>query len=71
MPGRRGSLTKSFLGLVVVGALFYAVVVLLDPWALHISGRWTPMLMWQGTGKLHTKSGGAVEVESAPGRGLV
>jgi hypothetical protein len=36
---------------------FYAVVVLLDPWAVHWGGRWTPLLYWQGTGTLVTKTG--------------
>jgi hypothetical protein len=48
---------KLFLVLVLGGALVYGVVVLLDPWALHIGGRWTPLLTWSGSGKLHTKSG--------------
>jgi hypothetical protein len=43
--------------LILVGALLYGVVAGLNPWALHIGGRWTPLLMWQGSGKLRTKSG--------------
>ncbi len=50
-------LTKIFLALIFGGALVYGVVVALNPWALHIGGRWTPLLTWQGTGKLRTKSG--------------
>jgi hypothetical protein len=52
---------RSFSLLVFVVGLagFYAVVVALDPWALHWGGRWTPLLYWQGTGKL-VSSGGAV-----------
>jgi len=45
------------LGLIVCLLVVYAVVVLLDPWALHIGERWTPLLYWTGTGKLVTKSG--------------
>ena len=57
MPQRRGSFVKLFFVLVLGGALLYAVVGVLDPWAFHIGGRWTPMLTWHGSGKLHTKSG--------------
>jgi hypothetical protein len=51
------SLVKLFLVAILCGAVFYAVVVVLDPWSLHIGGRWTPLLTWQGSGKLHTKGG--------------
>src|SRR5215470_6856594 len=51
------SLAKLLLVAVIGGAVFYAVVVLLDPWALHIGGRFTPFLTWQGSGKLGTRSG--------------
>jgi hypothetical protein len=51
------SLVKFFLAAILAGAVFYAVVVVLDPWAFHIGGRWTPFLTWQGYGKLVTKSG--------------
>src|SRR5262249_37564442 len=45
------------LGLVVCALLVYGVVVLTSPWALHIGGRWTPLLYWTGSGKLVTKGG--------------
>src|SRR5260370_23925362 len=38
----RGSLAKVFWALLLGGALFYAVVVLTGPWAIHIGGRWGP-----------------------------
>src|ERR1700758_1527080 len=57
MQQRRGSLAKVLLTLVLGGALFYGGVVALGPWALHIGGRWTPLLTWQGSGKLVTKGG--------------
>lgn len=50
-------LMKIFLTLVLGGAVVYAVVLVLDPWATHIGGRWTPLLTWQGSGQLLTKSG--------------
>jgi hypothetical protein len=53
---RRGRV--GMLGLVVCLLLVYGVVVLTSPWALHIGGRWTPLLYWQGSGKLVTKRGG-------------
>jgi hypothetical protein len=59
MQQRRGCLTQLFLALVLCGGLFYVVVLALDPWAMHIGGRWTPLLMWQGSGKLVTKGGTA------------
>jgi hypothetical protein len=33
------------------------VVVALNPWALHIGGRSTPLLYWHGTGTVLAKSG--------------
>jgi hypothetical protein len=54
---RRGSLAKLFWILVLGGTLCYGVVVVLDPWAFHIGGRWTPLLTWSGSGKLVTKGG--------------
>ena len=52
------SLLKFLAAAILAGAVFYAVVVLLDPWALHIGGCFTPFLTWQGSGKLLTKGGG-------------
>jgi hypothetical protein len=34
-----------------------AVLILLNPWALHIGGRWTPALTWHGIGKFHSTTG--------------
>jgi hypothetical protein len=57
MAQKRDSLAKVLLVFVLGGALFYAVVVALGPWAIHIGGRWTPLLTWQGLGKLRTENG--------------
>jgi hypothetical protein len=57
MGQRGGAILKLLLTLVFGGALVYGVVVALDPWALHIGGRFTPLLTWQGSGRLLTKSG--------------
>src|SRR5216684_1153762 len=54
---QRSSLAKSFGILVLAGALFYGIVVALNPWSFHIGGRWTPLLTWEGSGKLVTKGG--------------
>jgi hypothetical protein len=51
------SLAKLLLVLILCGAVVYAVVAVLDPWSLHIGGRPTPFLTWQGSGKLVTKGG--------------
>jgi hypothetical protein len=57
MPRLGGCLTK--LILLAVGALMFvwAFTVALHPWALHIGGRSTPLLYWQGTGTVLAKSG--------------
>jgi hypothetical protein len=57
MQQRRGSLATLFWVIVLGGAGFYGVVVALDPWSIHMGGRWTPLLTWQGSGKLLTKGG--------------
>src|SRR6266404_8356352 len=43
----------------VTGAILFvfAVFVGLNPWALHMGGRWTPALTWHGVGKLQSSSG--------------
>lgn len=46
-----------WLHLGACAVLVYGVIVLLNPWALHIGGRWTPLLSWTGTGRLSTSSG--------------
>jgi hypothetical protein len=35
----------------------YVVIVALNPWALHIGGRSTPLLYWHGTGTVLAKNG--------------
>jgi len=48
---------RGMVQLVLILALVYGAIVLLNPWAIHIGGRWTPLLTWTGTGKLVTASG--------------
>lgn len=61
MRGRRGCLSGCFTNLVIliIGGLVlgYGVIVVLNPWALHIGGRSTPLLYWHGTGTLVSKDG--------------
>lgn len=57
MQQGRSTIASLLLVLIVGGALSYGVIVALNPWALHIGGRWTPFLTWHGSGKMFTKSG--------------
>jgi len=43
----------------ISGAILFVLLVtlLLNPWALHMGGRWTPALTWHGVGKLQSTSG--------------
>ncbi len=65
MRGRRGCLSgcftgclsKLFLLVVGAGAFTWLVMVVLNPWALHIGGRSTPFLFWHGDGTVLSKDG--------------
>ena len=47
--------------LVMVGlVLAWALIVALNPWALHIGGRSTPLLYWHGTGTVLAKGNKAL-----------
>ena len=48
---------RAIPGLILVLTLVYGAMVLLNPWAIHMGGRWTPLLLWTGTGKLVTATG--------------
>jgi hypothetical protein len=65
-----GCLTKLLLFVVVGVVLAWALIVALNPWALHIGGRSTPLLYWQGAGTVLAKSGKAfpLYVSFWPGR---
>ncbi len=52
-PRKRFGVLRMLACLLVV----YAAVVLLNPWAIHMGERWTPLLYWTGTGALVTKGG--------------
>jgi len=53
MPNQR---RRSVRGLLLLVLLLLAGVLLTNPWAFHIGGRWTP-LTWWGSGRLVTKRG--------------
>src|SRR5579884_2149178 len=53
-PRRRN---RAMPRLLLILAVVYGAMVLLNPWAIHMGGQWTPLLMWTGTGKLVTASG--------------
>jgi hypothetical protein len=57
MRGPSGCLTKLFLILLAAVVFVWAVLAALNPWALHIGGRSTPLLYWHGTGVLVSKDG--------------
>lgn len=52
-----GCLTKLVLLLAGAVAFVYVFTIVLDPWALHIGGRSTPLLYWHGTGSVIAKNG--------------
>ena len=58
-----GPLAGKKRGCGCLGSLTFAIVLviglmlLLNPWSLHMGGRWTPALTWHGVGKLHSSTG--------------
>jgi hypothetical protein len=56
-PMQRARRPRGMALQVLILALIYGAIVLLNPWAFHISGRWTPLPVWTGTSKLVTASG--------------
>ena len=52
-----GCLIKLVFFAVAATAFMWAVMVALNPWALHIGGHSTPLLYWNGTGSVLDKSG--------------
>jgi hypothetical protein len=70
MARMSGCLTQLLLLVVVGVVLGWGLLVALNPWALHIGGRSTPLLYWQGAGTVLAKSGKAfpLYVSFWPGR---
>lgn len=68
---RRGCGCLGSVGGAIV--ILLAVALLLNPWALHMGGRWTPALTWHGVGKLKSTTGAGYglffEVTLQTGRG--
>lgn len=66
---RLGCLGSLLLGLVVV----VLVTAALDPWAFNIGGRFTPLNVWTGYGRLHSSAGATyglyVRLMLTPNRG--
>ena len=54
---RRGALFQLLMLLLLGVTLVYGIALVIAPWSFHIGGRFTPMLIWQGSGKLLTKGG--------------
>ena len=54
---RAGCLTQILLSLTLGLLGIGLVIALLNPWALHMGGRWTPFLMWRGLGTFRTGTG--------------
>ena len=52
-----GCLTRLLLWAVVGIVAMWGLVVLLNPWALHIGGRSTPLLYWHGAGIVMAEGG--------------
>ena len=52
-----GCLWKLVLFGLLATAGIWVLTVALNPWALHIGGRSTPLLYWHGTGTLQAQSG--------------
>jgi hypothetical protein len=52
-----GCLTKLVLLLGVGLVLAWGLIVVMNPWALHIGGQSTPLLYWHGAGVVQAKSG--------------
>src|SRR5439155_15179178 len=50
---RMGCVGQLLLVLVVV----VGITAVLQPWAFHIGGRWTPLSSWQGVGRLVDSAG--------------
>jgi hypothetical protein len=65
-----GCLTKLLLLVVIGVVLAWALIVALNPWALHIGGRATPLLYWHGAGTVRANGGKAfpLYVWFSPGR---
>lgn len=61
MPSRTGCLagclTKLILWSAIAVGFMYVFTIALNPWALHIGGRSTPLLWWHGSGTVIGENG--------------
>lgn len=69
-PPMRGCLVRVVLWLVAAVLFVWAFTIALNPWALHIGGRSTPLLYWHGSGVVTSKDGKTylLYVSFGPGR---
>lgn len=67
-----GCLTKLVLWGAAAAAFVWLVIVVMNPWALHIGGRSTPLLYWHGWGRVAAKDGKTypLYIYFSPGRPL-
>ena len=65
-----GCLTRLILWSVIGVAAVYVFTIALNPWALHIGGRSTPLLWWHGSGTVVSKGGQkySLYISFLPGR---
>ena len=52
-----GCLTKLLLWAAIAVVAGWGLIVALNPWALHIGGRSTPLLYWHGAGTVQAEGG--------------
>jgi len=53
-----GCLTQLLLVFLVCGALAIGFFALVAPWSFYMGGRFHPIPYWQGSGRIHSNSGG-------------
>lgn len=65
-----GCLTKLVMFALAAVAFVWALMAAMNPWALHIGGRSTPLLYWHGAGTLVSKDGRSYPMYASfwPGR---
>lgn len=65
-----GCLSRLVLWAAVAVACVYVFTIALNPWALHIGGRSTPLLWWHGSGLVQAENGRSypLYISFTPGR---
>ncbi len=57
-PGRRRRRGQLFGALLLMVGVLLLLTVGLNPWVLHIGGRFTPTMSWDGVGQVRASNGG-------------